>query len=383
MLKLRTLACGAALLGSLAGIAYTAAAIARVRAFRRRPVPDSREQPPITILKPLHGSEPHLYENLRSLCSQTYPRFQVIFCAARSDDPALEIAARLQREFPACDIEIAGGHAKPAPNPKIGNLLGGIDRAKYGIIAIADSDISAGPGYLHALAAGFEDERTGAVTCLYGGLAQGTVASQLGAMHVNEVFAPSALVAQALEPLSYCFGATMAVRREVLEAGGGLQSLAEHLGDDYVLGQIVTHAGYRVELSPFAVRTDVTDATIRELWVHELRWARTIRAARPAGYAGSIVTYPLVWSLLFALLSGTPIAWVVVAIAAALRVALHAEGRKTFAPENRPAPWLVPVREALGVAVWAAAFLGGSVRWRGADYGLEATGRMAPDPKEL
>ena len=381
--SLRAVAQVAALAGCAAGIAYTALAIARVRAFRKRTVAASTSRPPISILKPLHGNEPQLYENLRSFCAQEYPEFQVVFTAAKVDDPALGVARRLAQELPECDITIVAGKAQQTPNPKIGNLLGAMDSVKHNLIVIADSDMRAGRGYLRALAAAFADGRNGAVTCIYGGTAGKGIASQLGAQFVNDSFAPSVMVATALEPLTYCFGATMGVRRDLLERIGGLVALSQHLGDDYRLGQLVTRAGYRVALAQFVVHTHVSDSDLRSLWRRELRWARTILGVRPAGYAGSIVTYPLPFAFAYLLLTGSWLGAGVLGLAATARLLLHNESRKTFARHTDSHPWLIPLRDFLGVAVWAASFLGKSVHWRRERYGLAADGRMAVDQAEM
>ncbi len=218
--------------------------IVRVRRFRERL---SRKRPPVNIaasvLKPLHGAEAGLYENLKSFCEQEFGTHQIIFGAADPHDPALEVARRLQREHPHLDIEIVAGRAQPARNPKVGNLLGMIGSAKHPLIVIADSDIRVGRDHLRTVASCFAESDVGAATCIYGAIHDGTLASALGALFVNDQFAPSVLVAQALEPLTYCFGATMAVRADVLAQIGGLQALADHLGDDYLLGNLVTRAG--------------------------------------------------------------------------------------------------------------------------------------------
>jgi ceramide glucosyltransferase len=375
---------GFALLATAAGLAYTALAIAHTRRFRERV---SRKRVPLTIpasvLKPLHGDEPDLYANLSSFCEQVYPEYQVIFGAANANDSALDVARRVQREHPHCDIEIVAGDAKRARNPKVGNLLGMIDHAKHPLIVIADSDMRVGSDYLEAVASSFADERTGAATCIYGGTPNGTVASQLGAMFVNDQFSPSVLVAQSLEPLTYCFGATMAIRSDVLERIGGLHALADHLGDDYMLGNLVARAGYRVALCPYVVHTGVTERDLRSLWLHEVRWARTIRTARPAGYAGSILTYAMPFAALFAVASRRPLAGAaVVALAVTLRLLLHEEARKTFAPHIRAVPWLVPVRDFLSVGVWCASFLGRGITWRGGGYHVYGDGRMVASPNK-
>lgn len=370
--------------GALAGIAYTALAIARVRAFRKNASEHgAHSSTPVTVLKPLYGEEPDLFENLCSFCEQHYGAFQIVFGAADAADPAIAIARAVAARYPSADIEIVTENARPAGNPKIGNLLGMIDRARYALLIIADSDIRVGPEYLHAVAGCFDDPQVGAATCIYGGIARGSFASRLGAMHVNDEFAPSVMVAGVVEPLTYCFGATMAVRREVLERAGGLQALADHLADDYVLGKRVSDAGYRVALVPYAVQTTVSDDTLTALWRHECRWARAILGQRPAGYVGSVVTFVLPLALAFALTARAPLSIAVAALAAALRTALHFEARRTFAPRTRPQPWLIPLRDFFGLAVWASAFFGKRVRWKADEYHLDAGGRMAAGTKEM
>lgn len=367
-----------------AGIAYTAIALARVRKFRtdaERYAPHAST--PVTILKPLYGDEPQLFENLISFCDQEYPEFQVVFGAADPNDPALEVARAVAARFPDRDIEIVSGAAKPAGNPKIGNLLGMAGRARHPLVVIADSDIRVGKTYLHAVAACFRDPGIGAATCVYGAVPSAAFASKLGAMQVNDQFAPSVMVAGAIEPLTYCFGATMAVRRDVLEGIGGLESISEHLADDYLLGKRVTEAGYRIALVPYAVQTAVADDSISTLWRHELRWARAILGQRGAGYIGSIVTYALPFGAAFALLARTPLSALALGVTCALRVALHYEGRRTFAPQAPATPWLIPLRDLLGVAVWVGSFFTKRVLWKSDDYRLDAGGRMAPGPKEM
>lgn len=371
------------LAAAAAGLGYTALAIAGVRKFRGLTPEVPADTPPITIFKPLHGDEPDLEENLRSFCDQRYPEFQVIFSAADEHDPALDVARRVAAQFTNRDVRIVAGTARSAPNPKMANVLGAYPVALHDILVVADSDIRVDPEYLRAIAAGFADSRTGAVTCLYGAIPNASIASTLGAMRINDAFAPSVLVAQVLEPLQYCFGATMAVRRSVLEEAGGFEAFARHLGDDYLLGNAVTRKGYRVALSPYVVRTVISETTLEALWRRELRWSRTILAARPAGFAGSVVTYPLALAVFGALLTPSRASAAVLLAAAFLRTLLHYEARRTFAPEAPAAPWLLLPRDLLELAEWAASFGAGRVRWRAAEYRLEAGGRMAADPKEL
>jgi ceramide glucosyltransferase len=382
--SVRGVFCVAALLCTTAGLTYTAMAIAGMRKFRRRMSQShSSFSPPVSVLKPLHGDEPQLYENLSSFCEQDYPSFQVIFGAADPNDPALNVARRVQRTHPECDIAIVTARAHPAANPKVGNVMGMMPAVKHSLLIIADSDIRVERSYLRAVASPFADAKVGAATCIYAGASNGTPVSDLGALYVNDHFSPSVLVAQLIEPLSYCFGATMAVRSDVLELAGGLQALADQLGDDYVLGNLVRQAGYTVELCPYVVQTYVAERSIRDLLAREIRWARTVRACRPAGYAGSIIMYVLPFSMLFALTSRVPLAGAAaVAAAAYARVLLHQEARETFAPQTRVGLWVLPLRDFLSVGVWCASFLGRAVTWKGDRYRVDAYGRMPARPIE-
>jgi ceramide glucosyltransferase len=217
------------------------------------------------------------------------------------------------------------------------------------------------------------------VTCLYRGEPLDGLASRLGAMGNHEHFAPSVLVAQALGPLRYCFGATMAVRREVFGAIGGLDVLGRHLADDAMLGELVAAQGRRVHLSRYVVENVVAEPEMRALWEHELRWGRTHRTLRPGGYAGLFLTYPLVLAFgAFALARRRRRAFALVAAAAALRVALQRETQRAFGVRNTASPALIPLRDLFGFAVWAAAFASRTVRWSEDAFAVARDGTVAP-----
>ena len=361
-------AAAAVVLGAtIASIAYTVLAIGRLRAFTRRPQPRSVLRPPITILKPVRGVEPGLAENLRSFCIQDYPEFEVVFGVLDPDDAALDIIRRVAAEHPGRTTVAVGNGVAEHRNPKVATLAPMLPHAKHALLAISDSDMRVGPDYLEAVASAFDDQRVGAATCVYRGeAADDGLASRLGAMLIVEQFTPSALAAMSLERMTYCFGATMAVRREVLDAIGGLRAIGAHLADDFALGFLVSKHGPRVAFAPYAVTNVVSEPGLRALFLHELRWARTIRAVRPKSYAGIILTYPLPLALLYAAVTrGRRRSLAVVALAALVRLALHGAAQRALGPGRRPPPALIPLRDALGVAVWVIGLRGTTVRWRG------------------
>ncbi len=369
---------------ALASVGYTAFALRRLRVFERRkrnipPRATDAACPSVTIFKPAHGNEPRLEENLASFCAQDYPDFDVVFGALDPRDPALAVMRRVAARYPARTSVVSGDGVAHHRNPKMATLQPMIASARGDILVIADSDMRVRPDYLRAIVAPFGDPRIGALTCVFRGEpADDALASTLSAMAITEQFMPAALVANAVEPMTYCFGSTMAVRRDVFEQIGGIAALGERLADDYALGSLVVAHGYRIQLSPYVVTNVVSEQGLRELAEHELRWGRTIRGVRLASYTGLILTFPLPLALVHLAVARKRMpALALVAVAASMRLALHAHAHQAFGTSRRPSPWLIPLRDALGVTIWALGLFGGRVRWRGTEYRMSGRGQLA------
>lgn len=368
------------LASALGGVAYLVAAVVRVAVFsRRRPAPPPSSLPPATVLKPLCGVEPGLRENLRSFCDQDYPAFQVLFGVREAGDPAIPVVREVIREFPGLDASLVVGEGVAAENLKIGNLLSMLPGARHDLLVIADSDMRVDQNYLRAVAASFEDPDVGAATCLYSGTPGPGLPSALGALFLNDWFLPSVLVALSFQKLRFCFGATMAVRREALEAIGGMESLAPFLADDYVLGERVSGCGYRVLLCPYVVEAIVSEPGFRSLLSHELRWARTIRVLRPAGYAFSFLgSGAISMAGLYLAASGSgPLGAALFSAAIGLRILLHFAVRTAVRVPGPPSPWLLLPRDLLCLTIWGAGFLGRGVRWKKSSFSVRPDGRLA------
>lgn len=353
-----------AVLQSLAGWIVTAR-------FAARPRHAPAHRPPISVLKPLHGDEPRLEEALTTLCRQEYPDFQVVFGVQDKADPAIGVVRRLQTRFPGRRVALVVDPTPHGANRKVANLMNMLPEARHEVLAIADSDLHVPPDWLDRLAAALETPGTGLVTTLYAGLpAAGGLVQRLGAEQITHAFLPGALLARALGRQD-CLGATMLLRRSVLERVGGFAALVEHLADDNVLGRKVQALGLSVALADTVALTTVPEAAPGALWRHELRWARTIRALAPVEFAASVLQYPIAWALAaLALAGGAGWAWGVLALAWAARAAA---GRgidrallRCGVPLAFPLPvWLLPLRELMSVAVLLAAFAGSGVEWRG------------------
>jgi ceramide glucosyltransferase len=367
---------------SAVGLVQAIAGAMALRRFVHRPRPEPTRTPPVTVLKPLYGGEPLLEEALSSVCRQDYPVCQVVFGVQDAADTALPVVQRLKARFPECDIAVVIDPGTHGANRKVGNLINMLPAAKHDVLVIADSDVHVAPDWLRSLAAALEQPGVGLATAVYTGLsapplqpfpaARGKRWSELGAVQINQYFLPGALLARAMGRQD-CLGATMALRRDTLERIGGFPALADHLADDNVLGRLVQRLGQKVALADTIPATTVAETTLRALWRHELRWARTIRALEQAAFAASVLQYPLVWALLtVALAAGAPwsLAWF--AFAWAVRAAAARGIDRALRLANRSPLWLLPVRELMSVAVMAASYAGRRVDWRG--YTLEAEG---------
>ena len=366
-----------------ASAAYLILALWRVTASRfdigLPPAASASFLPPVTVLKPLCGREPRLYECLRSFCEQDYPDMQIVFGVSDAGDGAVPVVKRLIAEFPGRDLALVVDGGVHGSNLKVGNLVNMARLAKHDIIAVSDSDIMVERDCLAQFVTPFADSSTGAVTCLYKAAPGPGLASKLGALFINDWFLASAMVDAGLREIDYCFGPMSAVRREALESIGGFARLAFHLADDFMMGNLIAKAGYKVRLSHVVPSTVVAE-NFRSLFLHELRWARTVKAVRPFDHLFSVILEPL--PLLAALLLPYPFlgGWAVLAAVVMLRMALHCLLHARFRLAYSPCPWLLPLREVLCFAVWAASYLGSSIRWRHRRFAIGSGGELIPLP---
>ena len=331
----------------------------------------------VSVLKPLCGVEPRLYENLVTFCEQAHPRFQLLFGVSSAVDPAIGVVRRLQAAYPQCDIELVIDSRVHGRNLKVSNLINMAQRARHDIIVLADSDIAVQPDYLDTVTAPLADLDTGVVTCLYRAQSVGGFWPRMGALFINEWVAPSVRVAHAGGSRRFGFGATLALRRTTLENIGGFETLKDCLADDYWLAEHARALGLNTVLSPVMVATDVIEPTFTTLWLREVRWLRTIRSVNLPGFASLIITFTSPWLLVGALLAcelgNRDVAHPAIALTLSIstvigtvaRILLHARSARYSRIFWRDLP-LVPLRDTLLALQWLGAVFGSHVVWRGA-----------------
>ena len=359
-------------------MALLAVLVWTVRRARR---PSGRPSQAVTLLKPLCGAEPGLYENLRSFCLQDYPQYQIVFGVQDHRDPALGIVARLISEFPALPIDMVVNGKQHGSNRKISSLINMVPHARHDVLMIADSDALVGPDYLASMVAPLADPGVGLVTCVYRGMPTSKVWSRLGAMYVNEWYMPSVLLAWLFGHREYVSGLTLCLRRTTLQAIGGLRRLSNHLADDYQLGALVRAAGLRIALSTYVPRTEHSEPSLDQLVDHETRWMRTIRVLRPRSFLFLFLSFCLPLALIGLVMSAelpaaAPLGTALFLVALGTRLALFSIPKLSSRDFSLTDLLLLPARDLLLCWVWMRALRSSRVTWRGAEFAVDAQGIM-------
>jgi ceramide glucosyltransferase len=340
--------------------------------------------PPVSLLKPLHGSEPDLESHLETFFEQDYPEFEIIFCARSDQDPGLEIARRVAARYPKIRSRFLCSGNAPYANAKVWSLERMQNAAAHRFFVVSDSDVSVTPGYLRAIMAPFADKRVGLVTCLYRGVGR-SFWSRLEAVGMSIEMSAGVLVAEMLEGMKFALGPTMVVRRDSLMDAGGFRALGPYHADDFKLGNMIAASGHQVILSTHTIDHHVLNSSFLASVLHQIRWMKSTRFSRPKGHLGTALTFSMPYGLLAAgvavalhnpLLGGLLLFWSWVS-----RVALGALVGSLVVDE--PRVWrsalLYPLRDLLGFCYWVASYVSNQVKWRGEVYNLLQDGFMRND----
>lgn len=350
---------------------YLLAIVAARRFFKNRPVVAKTFAPPISVLKPVRGLDREAYENYASFCRQQYPEFEIIFGVTEDSDPAVPLIEKLIQDFPHCHIRLLIGAEQLGTGDKVNKLCRMVREAKHDLLVISDSDIRVAPGYLYAVAAPFADPKVGAVTCLYRGITDGSLVSEMEALGNTSDFDAGVLAAWQLGGVDFTLGATMAVTKQRLAEIGGFEALVDHFSDDYELGHRVAALGYRVEVTTFPVFTVFPSQTLGQCFRHQVRWTLTMKHSQPWGHLSLVFTQGLPWSVLAAAIAPS---WGIAALYLGGYVVLRGVMAWTVGvwgvqdPILRRKMYLIPVRDAFAFAVWVTSFFKRRIEWRGSEY---------------
>jgi ceramide glucosyltransferase len=362
------------------GIAYYLIAIYCAYRLRQRRVPNHRslpdELPPMSLLKPLHGAESELERCLESFFVQDYPDYEMLFAVRGDNDPAVDVVNQVRKRYPHIPTKMILTGEPPYANAKVYSLEKMAEAARHRILVITDSDASVAPDYLQAMAREFASPRVGAVTNLYRGVSGRDLWSKLEALGMTTEFMAGVVVAERLEGMKFALGPSMAIRSECLDAIGGFSAMKDYLADDFVLGNWADRAGWRVALSRHVINHHASNEGFSRTFIHRLRWNRSSRFSRPAGYLGQGFTYGLVWALLLLLFSPT---WLGFALFVIILRFWQAIQLGVYLLDDRSAwrsLWLLPLQDIFSFASWVGGFLGREIVWRSERYRLLSDGRF-------
>ena len=336
--------------------------------------------PPISILKPLKGIDPEIYESFCSHCRQDYGEYEIVFGVSDPNDPAVALVHKLQREFPSRCIQLVVCSRNLGTNTKVSNLAQMISVARYDHLIVNDSDIRVQPDYLARVIRPLSNPEVGMVTCLYRGIPEKTLGSYLESVGISSDFTAAVLTARQIEGgVHFGLGSTLVFRRADLIELGGFESVVEYLADDYELANRMIAMGRRVVLSEVVVDTFLPAYSLREFYDHQLRWARSVRDSRRWGYIGVVLTFGLAWALLALWTAhGARWGWELLGLAVLVRLLVaFVAGFLVLRDRNIiRLGWLIPLRDIVALVVWLGSFAGHRIVWRGEAFELK-DGRLA------
>jgi ceramide glucosyltransferase len=340
------------------------------------------ELPAVSLLKPVHGLEPQLKENVESFFQQRYPRYEVLFAADTEDDGALPVIREVCARYPHIPSRILINGRPPWPNPPAFSFHSMAEVAAYDILVTSDSDVHVDPDYLREVVPPLLDPEVGMVTCVYRGVNAGGFWSALDAIGMSVEMTAGVVVANLLEGMRFGLGPTIVVRKDALEKIGGYRALGEYFSNDFVIGNLISKAGYRVALSRHIIDHVVPPMTFQRMWDRQVRWARGTRWSRPKGHLGTGFTFAMPYGILgFVAAAAMGKVWIGGALlgAAVLNRVIEAwviGWGVVRDPVARKSPWLNPVRDLLGFLVWCTSYLGKRSVWRESRYELVEGGKI-------
>jgi ceramide glucosyltransferase len=336
--------------------------------------------PPLSILKPVRGLDPDAYENFASFCRQDYPEYEILFCVGDSTDPVVPVIEQVIADFPEQPIRILYGSGRNATNDKVAKLARLSREARYEVLVINDSDVRAERDYLRTVVAPLADPKVGAVTCFYAPTEETTAVQKLQTVGMYSDFYPGIVVAWQLDGVKFALGPTIATTRSKLAEFGGYERIENRPADDLLVGRLIAEQGHEVKLIPYTIQTVADFQSLRDLLLKRLRWIVVMRHMRPWGHLGLIFTFGLPWSVLGALLAGSPVLAACfllgyLGVRTAMTLQIASWGLK------QPISWrdiaLIPVWDATAFLIWLVSFTRSTIRWRERDYYIRE-GQLVP-----
>lgn len=336
-----------------------------------------RKFPPVSVLKPVHGMEAQLRENIESFFRQDYPKYEILFAADEADDAALDVVRQVSARYPQIPCRILVTGKPPWPNPPAYCFFRMMEVAANEILVTSDSDVEVAPNYLTEVVAPLLDPTVGMVTCVYRGKNAAGFWSGQTAIGMSVEMTAGVLVANLFEGIKFGLGPTIAVKKEAVRSIGGYEALGHYFANDFTIGNLIDKAGYRVVLSHHMIDHVVNQTNFRKMWDNQIRWAKSTRYSRPKGHLGSGLIFAVPFGLLgllAGLLMGRPVLGLTLLGVALLNRVLESwlvGWGVVRDPVALKQFWLYPIRDLLGFVVWAASYTAARAVWRDSRYELQ------------
>jgi ceramide glucosyltransferase len=377
-----------AVAGTVTSAIYCAMVLAGAVRFARRKRREAQAPmdylPPVSVLKPLHGTEPDLEENLKRIFEIDYPVFEVLFCARHPSDAGLQMAQRIAAGYPDVPVKFLTCGEPRFPNAKMWSMAALSEAAAYDTLVTSDADARVSRDYLKRCVQELADPKRQLASCLYVGRTGGGLAAQLDAVGKSVEMSGGIFVADMIEGgTRFALGVSMVLRRGAFQKAGGYEDLGQYYAEDFVLGNRLAEQGYGVRMANYVVRLMVLPQGLRASFRDQLRWMKSTRRSRPAGHLGTGLTYAvpfgllgLVWGLL-ARHPGIGLLWLLATCVN--RWVMAAVVLWALEDEQAGKPTLIyPLRDLLGFTVWLASYMGDTMQYHGGAYSLGVGGRFEP-----
>lgn len=379
---------GVAAIGTISSSVFLVLALLGAAKFHRAAAQQKQEAaertslPKVSLLKPVHGMEPKLRENVESFFRQEYPSYEVLFAADEEDDTALAVVREICARYPLVQSRVLVTGRPPWPNPPAYSFARMTEVAANEILVTSDSDVEVAPNYLAEVVPPLLDKKVGMLTCLYRGKNAGGFWSGLDAIGMSVEMSAGVVTANLLEGMKFGLGPTIVARKDSVAKIGGYQVLGEYFSNDFVIGNLIEKAGYGVVLSRHIIDHVVPPMTFRRMWERQVRWAKGTRWSRPKGHFGTGLIFAMPYGILGLLggaLLGHPLmglGFLLIAILNRLIEAWVIGWGVTRDPVVKSTPWLYPIRDIFGFLVWCASYMSKKAVWRDSKYELVEGGRI-------
>ncbi len=352
-------------------------AIGVLRLRRRdRPTTLLAALPPVTIVRPVRGIEAFSRETAVSGLELDYPDCRTIFCVADADDPIVPLIEELIARYGESKVGLITGDVAVSANPKLNNCVKGWEAATTEWVILADSNVLMPKDYIQRMLASWRPD-TGLVCSTPAGSRPENFGAEVECAFLNSFQARWQYVGEALG-LGFAQGKSMLWNKPFLDARGGIAALGAEIAEDAAATKLVRAAGKHVHLVGQPFEQPLGTRKLADVVQRQFRWARLRRVTFLPFFAPEIFSGPLLAVLAAAFAApafGLPfwlgplavlLPWYAGEMALCRAVGWYLSWRM---------PLALLMRDIAFPAIWAYAFVGGEVSWRGNAMKIRTDGR--------